>query len=124
VVISTLSGNIVDKLKDYYQVKSQENWENLMSEQTWIYLDLAFLFTEWGKVWAAVKRNIDVRADVSSSVIFSRDNVGELRSITGIVQGPHFPINHGANQKATPRQQDHAELAGALEKPQSLSGCH
>jgi hypothetical protein len=71
VVISTLSGNIVDKLKDYYQVKSQENWENLMSEQTWIYLDLAFLFTEWGKVWAAVKRNIDVRADVSSSVIFS-----------------------------------------------------
>ena len=70
VVVSRHHSDIVSKIANHYiQVKngqvSDVRWETMRANHTWIYLDLGALFTNWAKVWGAVKDNVKRNTAVS-----------------------------------------------------------
>ncbi|KAH8588870.1 hypothetical protein B0O99DRAFT_693028 [Bisporella sp. PMI_857] len=63
VVISASTGNISSKISSHYMQTHHERWDRLDDNQTWIYLDLYFLFTRWDRVWGAIKQNLSIRIE-------------------------------------------------------------
>lgn len=70
VVVSGSAGDIVSKIASHYiqvsrRAVKHERWNRLRANQTWIYLDLCFLFTHWENVWETVKQNLHFQTQVS-----------------------------------------------------------
>ena len=70
VVVSGSAGDIVSKIAHHYiqvsrRAVKHERWNRLRANQTWIYLDLCFLFTHWENVWGTVKQNLHFQTQVS-----------------------------------------------------------
>ncbi|KAH9206575.1 hypothetical protein DL95DRAFT_416400 [Leptodontidium sp. 2 PMI_412] len=61
VVISDSTRQIERDIKNHYPDQDHSRWDRLEQNQTWVYLDLYFLFTKWDLVWSEAKSKLDSR---------------------------------------------------------------